>query len=307
MRIATNQYHATMNSALQAANTGLSQVMQQMASGQRVMKPSDDTIATVRLARLTREETALTQYRDNVGALKTRLQANEVTLDSMEQDLMMARDLMVWAADGANTPDDLKAMSTSLESLRDSLFYSANSKNAEGRFLFSGTATNVDTVVDRSTLVPAVAWTPATRYVAGTGINADTQDVAVGDGVTIAASVSLQPFNVDAFLNKLSDAADRFKTGSYTSTTARDMLGEIDTMLGNITGQIGALGGRQNVVQTLDDNHASVSLANKQASLSLGQLDYAEAAVRLNSYTLAVQATQKAYAKVSTLGLFNAL
>lgn len=307
MRIATTQYHATMNSALQTANSGLTQVMQQMASGQRVMKPSDDTIATVRLARLTREEAALKQYRDNVGALKTRLQANEVTLDSMEKDLMMARDLMVWAADGANPAADLKAMSGSLESLRDSLFYNANSKNAEGKFLFSGTNSTIDTVIDRSTLVPAVPWTPATRYVSGTGINADTQDVSVGDGVSIAANISLQPFAFDAFLNKLNDTADQFKNSTYTNTTARDMLKEIDVMLGNISGQIGALGGRQNVVQTLDDNHASVSLANQQASINLGQLDYAEAAVRLNSYTLAVQATQKAYAKVSSLSLFNTL
>ena len=300
MRIATTQYHATMNTALQTANTGLTQVMQQMASGQRVMKPSDDTIATVRLARLTREEAALKQYRDNVGALKTRLQTNEVTLDSMEKDLMMARDLMVWAADGANTPADLKAMSTSLEALRDSLFYSANSKNAEGKFLFSGTAADVDTVVDTGAAAPG-------RYADGTGINSGTQDVSVGDGVSVAANVALQPFGMAAFLNQLDDTAQRFKNGSYTPTTASTMLQDIDTMLGHITGQIGALGGRQNVLQTLDDNHASVSLANKQASIELGQLDYGEAAVRLNSYTLAVQATQKAYARVSNLSLFNAL
>lgn len=300
MRIATTQYHATMNTALQTANTGLTKVMQQMASGQRVMKPSDDTIATVRLARLTREEAAMKQYRDNVGALQTRLQTNEVTLDSMEKDLQMARDLMVWAADGANTADDLKAMSGSLESLRDSLFFGVNTKNAEGKFLFSGTASSVDTVVDTGAA-------PPNRYADGVGINNGTQDVSVGDGVTVAANIALQPFGMAAFLNKLDNTANLFKTGTYSGTTASAMLKEIDVMMGDISGQIGALGGRQNVIQTLDDNHASVSLANQQASINLGQLDYAEAAVRLNSYTLAVQATQKAYAKVSNLSLFNTL
>jgi flagellar hook-associated protein 3 FlgL len=299
MRIASNQYHATMNSALQSANSGLSQVMQQMAAGKRVMKPSDDTIATVRLARLTREEAALSQYRDNIGALKTRLQTNEVTLDSMEQDMMMARDLLVWAADGGNTTDDIAAMAGSLEALRDSLFYSANSRNAEGKYLFSGTASNIDTVIDMGAGV-----TP--RYVAGAGTNDQTQDVAVGDGVSIAANITLGQFDIAGFLSKLDQTAQAFKDGSYTGTTARDQLLETDRMLKAVSSQIGVLGGRQNVIQTLDDSHGTVSLANQQSAIDLGQLDYAEAAVRLNSYTLAVQATQKAYAKVSGLSLFNA-
>lgn len=295
MRIASNQYHQTMNSALQAANTGLSTVMQQMAAGQRVMKPSDDTIATIRLARLAREEAALNQYRDNIGSLRTRLQSNEVTLDSMKEDLLLARDLMVWAADGTNTADDLKAMSGSLAALRDSLFYSANSKNAEGRFLFSGTATNVATVE----LTGAV---PGSRYTTGVGVNAATQDVAVGDGVGLAANVSLA--GITGFLNQLDDTVARLATGDASSASAQ--ITGVDTMLSTITGQIGALGGRQLVLQTLEDNHGAVGLSNKQASITLGQLDYGEAAVRLNSYTQAVQATQKAYARVSSLSLFDA-
>jgi len=300
MRIASNQYHATMNSALQTANAGLSQVMQQMASGKRVLKPSDDTIATVRLARLTREEAALNQYRDNIGALRSRLRTHEVTLDSMEQDLLVTRDLLVWAADGGNAPDDLAAMAGSLEALRDSLFYSANSRNAEGKYLFSGTASDVPTVIDQG-----VGMVP--RYLAGPGSNDRTQDVAVGDGVSIAANVSLGAHDIAGFLDKLDQTARAFRTGSYTGSTGRDQLLETDRMLNAVSGQIGALGGRQNVIQTLDDSHATVSLAHQQAAIDLGQLDYGEASVRLNSYTLAVQATQKAYAKVSVLSLFNAI
>jgi len=300
MRIASNQYHATMNTSLQTANTGLTRVMQQMASGQRVMVPSDDTIAAVRLARLTREESALTQYRANVGALKTRLSTNEVTLDSMQQDLMAVRDLLVWAADGSNTPADMKAMAGSLESLRDSLFFSINSRNAEGKYLFSGTASDVATLTD-------TGGAPGSRYTQDPTVNAATQDVAVGDGVAVAANVTLKPFGVDAFLNLLDGTANQFKTASYTSTTASTLLLAVDKTLADVTGQISVVGGRQNVITTLDDNHGAVGLANKQAMIDLGQLDYAEAAVRLNSYTLAVQATQKAYAKVSSLSLFNAL
>ncbi len=39
----------------------------------------------------------------------------------------------------------------------------------------------------------------------------------------------------------------------------------------------------------------------------MGQLDYADAEVKLNGYTTALQATQKAYAQVSKLSLFDVL
>jgi len=300
MRIASNQYHATMNTALQTANAGLTRVMQQMASGERVMVSSDDTIATVRLARLTREEAALEQYRANVGALKTRLSANEAKLDSVKEDLTAMRDLLVWAADGANTAEDMKAMAGSLESLRDSLFFSFNSRNAEGKYLFSGTATDVATLTDTGGL-------PGSRYTQDPAVNTGTQDVAVGDGVAVAANIALKPLALDSFLNQLDDTADRLKNGSYTTATVSSMLVQVDKVLDDVAAQISVLGGRQNVIATLDDNHGAISLANRQAMIDLGQLDYAEAAVRLNGYTLAVQATQKAYAKVSSLSLFNVL
>lgn len=300
MRIASNQYSATMNTALLIANAGLTKVTTQMASGNRVQKPSDDTIATVRLARLSREESALGQYRNNIGALTSRLQASEVTLDSIQSDLLMLRDQMVWASDGSNTPDDMKAMATTLGALRDSLLYNSNNRNAEGKYLFSGTASDIETVSYDPTQ-PA-----GSRYSQNPLVNSATQDVAVADGVTVAANVTLSAYNVPGYLNALDQAIAAFENGTYTSGMARDQIDATDLLLNAVTGQIGVLGGRQNVVDTLDQNHASVSLSNQQAALQLGELDYAEAAVRLNSYTLAVEATQKAYAKVSSLSLFNA-
>ena len=293
MRIASNQYHATMNSALQAANEGLSQVMQQMASGQRVLKPSDDSIATLRLARLSREEASLAQYRDNIGALQSRLQTSEVTLDSIQEDLQAARDLRVWAADGGNTSADLNAMSGSLQTLHDSLLYLANSKNAEGRYLFSGTAS------DQPTVDAAYAFKG----------NTASQQVAVGERMSVAANVTLE--DMGALLKQLDALSTQLATPGVTAAAAhadvQAALDQLDLGLNAVAGKIGQLGGRQTILATLENNHASVSLANQQSALDLGQIDYGEAATRLNSYTLALQATQKAYAKVSALSLFDAL
>lgn len=294
MRISSNQFHNTMMASLQSANEGAAQAMQQLATGQRILKPSDDPIGALRLSRLSREESALDQYRNNIGALQSRLSASEATLNSIQGDLQSARDLLVWAADGGNTPADLNAMSGSMKTLHDSLLYLANTKNAEGRYLFSGTASDQPTV------------DPATYAFKG---NTQTQPVAVADDTSVPANVSLE--NMGAFLQQLNTLTTQLATPGVNPSTVQPavqtLLGQLDQVLSSVAGKIGQLGGRQNVLTTLDNNQASVSLSNQQSALQLGKTDYAEAATRLDSYTLALKATQAAYGKVSNLSLFDAL
>ncbi|MDF1484193.1 flagellar hook-associated protein FlgL [Ramlibacter sp. H39-3-26] len=303
MRISSTQYHSTMNTALQLANERAGAVLQQMATGNRLLKPSDDPIAQVRLMRLGREEAALDQYRKNIETLTSHLQQNEAYLDGIVNDTMQVRDLLVWALDGANVPQDLNAMATSIDSLRESILYTANSRDQEGRYVFSGTMTDM----------PAITYDPlqplGSRY-SFTG-NVGQQLVTVGNGVTQPANISLP--EAAPLLNLL----DRvYATLSTPSVNVNDpvMRAELtislvgmDTALDSVNAQIARLGGRSNILQTLDDTHANVSLSNQNAAITIGQLDYGDAAVKLNGYTTAVQATQKAYAKVSNLSLFDVL
>jgi flagellar hook-associated protein 3 FlgL len=303
MRIASTQYHTTMNTALQKASSRLEDILQKLASGEKYSLPSENPVNTVRLSRLYREEAALDQYRDNIGALQNRLTQNEVYLTTMSNDMLSARDLLVWAADGANTSEDVAAMAGTLQPLLDSLVYVANSQDAEGRFIFSGTAVNS----------PAITYDPlapvGSRYTF-TG-NTDLQRVAVGPGVTQPANVTLP--EMATLLNKLESALTTLQIPGVDvdDPAIRPLItgaiDGIDAAIESVGGRIAGLGGTQNILSTMQTSHANVSLSNQQAALTLGQLDYADAAVKLNGYSTAVQATQKAYAQVSKLSLFNAL
>jgi len=293
MRVASNQYQATMNRSLQDANAGLAQVMQQMATGNKLLLPSDDPIATMRISRLSSDDASIDQYQSNITGLQSRLKTSESVLDSVQQNLQSARDLLVWAADGSNTPADLNAMSSSVKSLHDSLLYLANSTDAEGHYLFSGTASDKPTV-------------DASYNFQG---NTSTQEVAVADQLTISANVSLP--TMGAFLQQLDNLANLLATPGITTAGVQgnvsSVIASLDTTLDTVSGTIGVLGGRQNMLQTLSNTQSSVKVSDEQSELSLGQVDYGEASTRLNSYQIAVQATQKAYAKVSQLTLFDVI
>ena len=303
MRIASNQYQDMVVNALQNANAGLHHVTAQMASGQRVMLPSDDPITTVRLSRMSREEASIKQHRENIANLSTRLTQNEEGLSSLVEDMLQARDLLVWASNGSNTSEDVMAMAGTLVSLRESLFYTSNSKNQEGLYLYSGTLSNSDTVAYNA------AAALGSRYSA-TG-NTATQQVVVGDGVTQPANVTLP--EMAALLNQLDSVIDTLQTAGVninnpaTRTVLENALKGVDDAQASVTSKIAKLGGIQTILATLDRNHSNVSVSNQQAMITLGQLDYAEAATRLSGYSTALQATQKSYAKVNGLSLFNVI
>ncbi|MYN19378.1 flagellar hook-associated protein 3 [Rugamonas sp. FT107W] len=303
MRIATSQFQATMNRGLQDNQSHLAQITSQMASGNRIQLPSDDPVGNVRLSRLEREEAIVGQYRDNIAAVKIRLSTNETYLQSMTNDITQSHDLLVWASDGSNTAADLKSMVNPMTALRDSLFYSANEKDQEGRYIFSGTATDTPAISFDATAPMGSRYT-------FTG-NQNQQKTVVGNGITQTVNVDVKGLEdllnqMDTTIDQLSSPTLTVGSPSLTAALGANMDGASAT-LDLVAGKIADFGGAQNVLETLDGNHANVSLSNQTAILDLGQLDYGEAATELNGYNLALQSSYKAYSKISNLSLFNIL
>ncbi|SEN14324.1 flagellar hook-associated protein 3 FlgL [Duganella sp. CF517] len=303
MRIASSQFQATMNRGLQDNQSWVSKLTEQLASGDRIMLPSDDPIGAVRISRLTREEAIVDQYRQNIAATRIRLTSNEEYLSSMTRDITSLNDLLVQASDGSNSPADLKATVTSLTSLRDSLLYTANQKDQEGRYIFSGTETNTQPIQ-----VTSAPGAPVTYGYMG---NLGQQKTVIGNGITQTVNVDVD--GLQNLLTKLSTTIEALSdpalvVGSATVRAAlTDNMDTATATLDLVAGKIAQLGGAQNVMRTLDGNHANVSLSNKTAILELGQLDYAGALTELAGYNLSLEASYKAYSKVSNLSLFNVL
>ena len=207
-------------------------------------------------------------------------------------------------------------MATSLEALRDGLLASSLTKDQEGNYMFSGTATKTATVgvaqqVDANN-VPLVddAGKPVLVYTAQG--NNKQQTVVVGNGLTQPANVSIGT-ETAAVLNALSEAIVAIRKPGITANDADTRtkltaaLNGVDGTMNELLTKVSQLGGAQNILATLETNARNLSTANQTSVLDYAQLDYASAATQLNSLMTAVQATQNAYGKVSQLSLFNAL
>ena len=303
MRVATSQYQAMMNASLQKNQARITELTSQMASGNRIQLPSDDPVDSVRISRLKREEAAIGQYRANIAAVTQRMSKNEGYLTNMVNDMNSGRALLVWASDGSNAPDDLNAMVTSLTSLRDSLMYTANSVDQEGRTLFAGTATDAKPIA-----YDANAPLGSRYSYAG---NTNDQTVVVGNGITQVANQNVK--GLEKLLNQLDQSIatlakpDADPNDPAVRTVISNNLDGFDNAMDLLSGKIAVLGGQQNILHTIDANHENVSLSNQIAITSIGQLDVGTAAIELNGYSTALQASYKAYSKIGTLSLFAAL
>jgi flagellar hook-associated protein 3 FlgL len=303
MRIATAQYQAMMNASLQKNQTRITELTEQMANGNRIQVPSDDPVDSVRISRLKREEAAIDQYRDNIAAVSQRMSKNEGYLTNMVNDMGSGRDLLVWAADGSNAPDDLNAMVTSLTALRDSLMYTANSVDQEGRTIFAGTVTNT-----RPIAYNASAPVGSRYSYAG---NTNDQTVVVGNGITQIANQNVN--GLEKLLNQIDQSIATLSTPGVSPndpavrTVISNNLDGFDDAMDLLSNKVAVLGGQQNILKTIDANHENVSLSNKMAITNIGQLDVGAAAIDLNGYSTALQASYKAYSKIGNLSLFAAL
>lgn len=135
-------------SSIQAFNNGVSglgrnysnliRTQEQISSGNRILTPADDPVASVRLLQLEQQQAVLKQYSDNLTAAKNSLTQEETTLNSVNTVLQRVRELAVRAGGGSLSSEDRNSIAKELSEREAELLNLMNSRNARGEYLFAG-------------------------------------------------------------------------------------------------------------------------------------------------------------------------
>jgi len=138
MRISTNQiYDQNMRSIMQ--NQGdLAKTQEQLATGKKLLKPSDDPVGAAKALRLTERLDSLTQFKRNNDLVTGSLELQETVLDSVRSSADRARALAIQSGNGAYTAADREAIASELEQIKLELLDLMNTKDADGNYLYSG-------------------------------------------------------------------------------------------------------------------------------------------------------------------------
>ncbi|ENM5736985.1 flagellar hook-associated protein FlgL [Vibrio mimicus] len=297
MRISDTQFSQMMLQSLQTNNAGLGNVMQQMSTGERLTKLSDDPMASVKLLKLDREGSAIKQYQDNINMVKTTLSNQEVHLDSVSESLKSMRELVLWGVNGTLTDEDRDGMISKLKSLRGSIASSFNARDEDGHYLFSGT----------KTATAALDKTDAGYVFKG---NDDKRVVTVAKGVTVESHMTAKDIldlggghnvlnQIDVLIKEFGKPSKNFDANVDSSLKA------IDDSSANVLGALTEIGGRHNNLDLMESAHSENKLFVDKVTGDLSKLDYGEASVRLSNFMAALQATQASYVKINDLNLFD--
>lgn len=153
-RVSTaNQYDIALRNIGQR-QTSLSNLQENLTSGKRVVRPSDDPVAAAQaeraLTRLSRNETDLRA----LDMQRNTMALAESTLGQAADAMQAFRELVVSAGNGTHTQTERDAIVQQLAGLRDQILGYANRKDANGLPLFqalgsaqspfTGTATSVN-------------------------------------------------------------------------------------------------------------------------------------------------------------------
>jgi flagellar hook-associated protein 3 FlgL len=124
---------------LDAQTNSLGQLQQEAATGNRLLQPSDDPVATVAVLAANAQSQSLDSYQANIQTAQTTLNASVTALQSASDIFTQAKQIASEGANSVNDPSSFEALAQQVDALIKRLVGVANSQN-NGTYLFGGTA-----------------------------------------------------------------------------------------------------------------------------------------------------------------------
>ena len=179
MRISTQSSFTQVLLGIRRNQIDLSRAQEQVATGRRLLRPSDDPAGMGRALSLTRQLADVTRLDDAIGAGLFAVDSAASHLQDASSLLSEARELLIQGMNGTLSPADRESLASEFELLRDQLLEIANQKSGDRR-LFAGTETS------------GPAWQEVTQGGIRRAVylgNEEEQRVRVGVGVDVGINV----------------------------------------------------------------------------------------------------------------------
>lgn len=224
MRISTAWAQQLSVNAMGKQQTELAKVQQQISSGLKVSTPAEDPAAAVRVLDLEGTIAKTNQYQSNIATVRGRLNLEESALETANNIMFRVKELTIQGMNASLNNSDRLSIKFEVDQLIEEMAGVANTKNANGEFIFSG---------DLST-VPAFAKHPTTgEYVYQGG----TQQRVLQIGSTRQVADGDLGFNVFENITSSSPTADENGKRSIFNTLKALSEG-LNTTFSAIPGEI---------------------------------------------------------------------
>ncbi|WP_310607881.1 flagellar hook-associated protein FlgL [Buttiauxella brennerae] len=317
MRISTAMmYQQNMRGVTNAQSEWL-RYGEQMSTGKRVTKPSDDPIAASQAVVLSQAQAQNSQYALARTFASQKVSLEENVLGQVTTAIQSAQEKIVNAGNGTLSDDDRASLATDLEGIRNQILNLANSTDGNGRYIFAGYKTdsapfsggaNSITYTGGDTSVTQSVDASRTMTIGHTGtqvFNSLTSN-AVPEPGTGTSETNL--FNMlDSAIETLrKPAQDLDDAGKQVLSDAIDKTNRgLKNSLNNVLTVRAELGTQLNELDKLDELGSDRALGQSQQMSDLVDVDWNSA---ISSYVMqqaALQASYKAFSDMQGMSLFQ--
>jgi len=252
---------------LETAQGKMDQLQNQLSSGHRINRPSDDPVGIQNAMRLKNNISSVEQWKNNAAEAVDYMSTTDSTLGDMTSMLQRARELTVQGANGTLAPMDRSVIADEVDQISAQLKMMANTKIGS-KYIFSGTATDKE-------LIPSDG---SASQANGLPVNFE-----VGNNSPIDISVSGQNLfggSVSGILASLKNLSTDLRSGN--SAGINNALGNIDANIDNVLTLRAGLGARTNRMTALQEQ---LDYTSANLTQSLSGIEDADMAKTITDFT----------------------
>lgn len=282
---------------LNAQTRRILQLQDQLATGRRVIRPSDDPIDARRAINTRNAIARNEQYQANISIVAPQLAETDTAIQSVQNYLQRARELTLRAANGTFNQAQLDAIAEEINQLLEGIFTTANHTTGD-RYIFAGTRTLApayDATRNAGGEITAVTFPDSgTRNLADERI-----EVAISDSAKVVINeVGPEVFQsaVDIF-QLLINIRDDIRAGNQ-SDLQNLRLNELHAAGDQLMQALARVGARQNRLERATLELQDFNIQYRQLLSDTIDADFAEVVINLNAQSNAYQAALSAAARV---------
>ena len=257
---------------VQKSTSNMSRLQEQISTGKKVNRASDDPAGARKILSLRSEDLRLDQYASNIQTATQSLDFNAAALSNTSDIVQRITELTMQGVSGATDQSGRTIIANEINQLLETIMQSANSKRL-GRYTFAGTETTTE---------PFVATRNSSGNISAVSYNGNRETIQYNVGPNTNTTVNLtgdEVFVKTRLFQTIVRIRDNLKDGAITFAT--NELTNLDNASQNILNSIAKAGGISSTLELTGNRIDDTKLSLQEVLASAESADIAELVLKL--------------------------
>ena len=271
-RVNLETFISTTLANVQKSTANMSRLQEQISTGKKVNRASDDPAGARKILSLRSEDLRLDQYASNIQTATQSLDFSAAALQNTSDIVQRITELTMQGVSDSTDQNGRTIIANEINQLLETIMQSANAERL-GRYTFAGTKT---------TTIPFVASRDSNGNISTVSYNGNRENVEYNVGPNTNTIVNLtgdEIFMQSRVFDTIVNIRDNLADGSVTF--ARDELDNLDVASKNILNSIAKAGGISSTLELTGNRVADTKLSLQEVLASAESADIAELVLKL--------------------------